>query len=190
MTRHPEYRTVYVNQERCIGCGACEEACPYGVPHVNDEIEKSRKCTGCFDRVANGMLPACAKTCPTHAIRYGSKKEMYALAQKRVKELKAQGHKSATLYGLKQLSGLHSIYVLPGKLAVYDLPETPKLGNLEPIIRKAQEKYAAWQREHRRSKLASATGTGVPGLLATAGLAAAGLKKLADRKAERGRESD
>jgi len=181
MTRHPEFGTVFVNQELCIGCGACEAACPYGVPHISEELEKSRKCTGCFDRVANGMLPACAKTCPTHAIRYGSKKDMYALAKSRVKDLKKQGFKDAHVYGTKQLGGLHSIYVLPAKLSVYGLPENPEMGDLGPIIREAQEKYAAWQREHGRPNLASAAGGPAAATLA-AGLVAAGLKKLTDRK--------
>lgn len=177
MTRHPVFGTVYVDQHKCIGCGECQEACPYGVPHVNDDIEKSRKCTGCFDRVANDMLPACAKTCPTHAIRYGEKDEMYDSAKKRVAELQSQGWKNANVYGTKQLKGLHSIYVLLQKPDYYGLPENPTYGSLEPIKRKAQEKYATWQRDHGRENLAS-----IGGLAATVGLAAAGFKKLTDRK--------
>ncbi len=137
-------------------------------PHVGDantmipeykaflEIEKSRKCTGCFDRVANDMLPACAKTCPTKSIRYGEKTALYERAQERVKQLKKEGHKNANVHGLDQLGGLHSIYVLLEKPDFNGLPENPTYGNLEPIQRKAQEKYAAWQRDHGKHNLASA----------------------------------
>ena len=184
MVRHPRFGTVYVNQETCIGCGACEEACPFGVPHVDHEIEKSRKCAGCFDRVANDMLPACAKTCPTGSIRYGEKTALYERAQERVKQLKKEGHRNASVYGLEQLGGLHSIYVLLEKPDFYGLPENPSYGSLEPIQRKAKETYAAWQRDHGEYNLASAPG----GLLVMAGLAAAGLKKLADRKNENARD--
>lgn len=182
MMRHPEFGTVYVDHERCIGCGACAEACPFEVPHVDEDLEKSRKCTACYDRVTTGMLPACAKTCPTKAIRYGSKEEMYALAKARAKELKKQGFKDANVYGFKQLGGLHSICVLPAKLEVYGLPEKPEFGNLEPIKHKAQENYAAWQREHGGEKLASVPSAGLGATALAVGLAAAGLKKLTDRK--------
>ncbi len=184
MVRHPRFGTVYVNQDTCIGCGACEEACPFGVAHVNYDTEKSRKCTGCFDRVANDMLPACVKTCPTLAIAYGQKDVMDEKAKTRVKELKKQGFKNANVYGTKQLKGLHSIYVLLEKPDFYGLPENPTYGSLEPIKSKAHEKYAAWQRDHGRQNLASVGG----GMLATVGLAAAGLKKLADRKNQNAKE--
>ena len=181
MTRHPEFGTVYVNKELCVGCGACEEACPYGVPHVDEDLEKSRKCTGCIDRVTNDLLPACAKTCPTMAIRYGAKAEMYALAEDRAKELKRQGFKDANVYGLDQAGGLHSIYVLLAKPQVYGLPLQPTTGDLEPIKAKAKEKYAAWQRDHHTNR-ASVTGGPVGAALAVGLAAAAGLKKLTDRK--------
>ena len=172
----------FFRRHHCFHCtqAACIEACPYGVPHVDADLEKSRKCTGCVDRVMNGMIPACAKTCPTQAIRYGSKKEMYALAQKRVSEVKKLGFKDAQVYGTKQLGGLHSIYVLPGKLEVYGLDPNPSFGNLAPIQRKAQEAYAAWRRAHGDAKLASLTTSG--GAVAAVGLAAAGLQKLTERK--------
>ncbi|MFH1144358.1 MAG: 4Fe-4S dicluster domain-containing protein, partial [Candidatus Eisenbacteria bacterium] len=186
MTRHPEFGTVYVNQNLCIGCGACVEACPYGVPHVNYDIEKSRKCTGCYDRVANDMLPACAKTCPTRAIRYGEKSAMYALAKARVKELKQAGWKDAHVYGVDQLGGLHSIYVLQAKLAVYELPAKPQFGSLEDAQRQGREKFAAWQREHGE-KLADAAG-GLGGATLLAGLAALGVQKLNERRARMAEE--
>ncbi len=136
MTRHPEFKTVYVNDELCIGCGACVDACPFGVPHVDEALEKSRKCTGCYDRVENGMITACAKTCPTGAITYGPKSEIYQRAADRLNSLKKKG--KVDIYGTKQLDGLHSIYLLPGGLKHYDLPAKPQvpadLGMLHDLI--------------------------------------------------------
>lgn len=183
MTRHPVFGTVYVNQELCIGCGSCAEACPFGVPHVNEKLEKSRKCTACYDRVGNDLLTACAKTCPTHAIRYGPKEEMYALAKRRALELKKEGWKNANVYGPDQLGGMHSVFVLLDKLDVYGLAADPKLdlGRLDLIKRRGEERYAA-VREKRAEKLASLVG-GSPPVLAIGALAW-GVKKLGERKAE------
>ena len=182
MVRDPKTGTVYVNQEACIGCGACADACPFEVPHIDEDAEKSYKCTGCVDRVANNIEPACSKGCPTDAITYGPKNEMYKKAEKRVKELKKLGFKKANVYGTKQLGGLHSIYVLPGEFSVYGLPKNPEFGNLEEAIEKGREKFAALQGKQNPVNLAGGS------TIAMVGLAAAGLKKLADRKAENAKE--
>jgi formate dehydrogenase iron-sulfur subunit len=182
MTRHPVIQMVYVNKDLCIGCGSCEDACPFGVPHVDENLEKSQKCTGCIDRVTNDLPTACVKTCPTQAIRYGTREDMYALAEKRVQELKAIGYKDANVYGPGQLGGTHSIYVLLAPLDVYALPANPTFGDLESIKERGREKYAAWQREHGKSGV-SLAGAGPVGATVALGAAAlAGLNKLAERK--------
>lgn len=43
----------------------------------------------CVDRVSVGQEPACVKTCPTGAIRFGSKEEMKIYAEQRVADLKS-----------------------------------------------------------------------------------------------------
>ncbi|MDY0236461.1 MAG: ferredoxin-like protein [Gudongella sp.] len=48
-----------VDTTKCIGCGACEEACPWGMPTVDPETKKSTKCVAC------GL---CAEHCPTGAL--------------------------------------------------------------------------------------------------------------------------
>ncbi|GAA0725629.1 ferredoxin-like protein [Clostridium malenominatum] len=52
-----------VDEQICVGCGACTEACPWHLPTVDLETKKSTKCFLC-----NGD-PTCAKNCPTGAIK-------------------------------------------------------------------------------------------------------------------------
>ena len=125
-TRDEKWGFVYIDHSRCIGCGACTMGCPYGVPHVDEDAAKSKKCHMCMDRVVNGLVPACAKTCPTGAVDYGTRKDMLAKADKRAKELKGEG-KKPFVYGKKEMKGLHSIYVLPDGVDGSDLPKSPKI---------------------------------------------------------------
>ncbi len=64
------------------------EACPYDIPRFLPNKERMAKCTMCFDRVKEGMLPACVKTCPTGAMNFGDRKEILEKANKRLAEVK------------------------------------------------------------------------------------------------------
>ena len=48
-----------VDTDKCIGCGACVEACPWHMPTVNPETGKSSKCIACG---------ACVAGCPSGAL--------------------------------------------------------------------------------------------------------------------------
>lgn len=149
-----EHGTVVVQDDVCNGCGTCVAGCPFGVIErrsdggVRKRNERSgkgedftpgesapiknigvaQKCTMCFDRLQVGEQPACAKTCPTTSIKYGTYDEMLALAKARVKELHAQGMTEARLYGANQNDGVGatgSIFLLLDAPEVYGLPPDP-----------------------------------------------------------------
>lgn len=61
---------VVVNQDKCTGCKACLDACPYSIPQF-DKDGKMQKCDMCLDRLLNGEQPICVATCPTQALRWG-----------------------------------------------------------------------------------------------------------------------
>lgn len=48
-----------VDEPKCIGCGACVEACPWHMPTLNPETKKSSKCISCG---------ACVHGCITGAL--------------------------------------------------------------------------------------------------------------------------
>jgi tetrathionate reductase subunit B len=69
------YRTkdgvVLIDHDRCIGCGYCVQACPYGSRFINPKLHMADKCTLCYHRITQGMLPACVQACPKGARIFG-----------------------------------------------------------------------------------------------------------------------
>ena len=54
---------VLVDNERCVGCGYCVQACPYDARFLNHETQTADKCTFCEHRLEVGLLPACVESC-------------------------------------------------------------------------------------------------------------------------------
>jgi len=71
---------IYTANTKQLDSQAVIDSCPYNIPR-KDENGVLTKCDMCLDRVENGLLPACVKTCPTGAMNFGSRKEMLALAK-------------------------------------------------------------------------------------------------------------
>ncbi len=103
---------VDFHEEKCIGCGYCITGCPFNVPRLSKKDNKVYKCTLCSDRVAVGLEPACAKTCPTGAIVFGTKEDMLVHAEERITDLKSRGFDKAGLYNPQGVGGTHVMYVL------------------------------------------------------------------------------
>jgi formate dehydrogenase iron-sulfur subunit len=124
-----EFDTVYINEPACNGCRDCVAACPFGVIHMSEDRGIAQKCTFCYDRLRNGLTPACAQACPTESIRFGPIPELKKKAQARLAQLQREGVTAAHLYGAdsRVLGGLNAFYLLVDKPEVYGLPSDPKL---------------------------------------------------------------
>lgn len=58
---------VLVDEDLCIGCHACQEACIYDVPQFGEE-GKMQKCDLCTALRPPLSRPACVDTCPEKAL--------------------------------------------------------------------------------------------------------------------------
>jgi len=104
---------VDFQQDQCIGCGYCLTGCPFNIPKFSPTSRKVFKCTLCADRVSQGLEPACIKSCPTGCLHFGTKEEMSALGESRVRQLREHsGFANAGLYDPKGVGGTHVLYVL------------------------------------------------------------------------------
>ena len=62
---------VDFNNDRCIGCKSCMQACPYDALYIDPDTHTAAKCNYCAHRIEIGLEPACVNVCPEHAIISG-----------------------------------------------------------------------------------------------------------------------
>ncbi|MEP7180516.1 MAG: 4Fe-4S dicluster domain-containing protein [Pseudonocardiales bacterium] len=129
-----EFGTVVVQDEICNGCGYCVPACPFGVidRRIGDKSTKNvgvaQKCTLCYDRLGEGMTPACAQACPTQSIQFGDVAELRERAAARLSALHEAGVGEAQLYGADPddgIGGAGAMFLLLDEPEVYGLPPDP-----------------------------------------------------------------
>jgi formate dehydrogenase iron-sulfur subunit len=123
-----EFGSVVVQQDVCNGCGYCIPACPYGVIDQRPADGRAFKCTLCYDRLTDGLQPACATACPTESIQFGPLDELRERAARRVEQLHATGVPEARLYGHDPADGVGgdgAFFLLLDEPEVYGLPPDP-----------------------------------------------------------------
>ncbi|NOX32785.1 MAG: 4Fe-4S dicluster domain-containing protein [Deltaproteobacteria bacterium] len=62
--RDDELGLVLIDRQKCVGCGMCASACPFGAMKIDNLKAKSYKCDLC------GGDPECVKACEPAAIEY------------------------------------------------------------------------------------------------------------------------
>jgi Fe-S-cluster-containing dehydrogenase component len=67
---------VHIEEELCIGCKACIEACPFGAMQFDEDRDVAVKCDLCHERLKSNEQPACSMACPTQCILWGDMKKI------------------------------------------------------------------------------------------------------------------
>ena len=62
---------VDFDNELCIGCKMCMQACPYDAIYIDSNTNTAAKCNFCAHRIDQGLEPACVQVCPTESIWMG-----------------------------------------------------------------------------------------------------------------------
>jgi formate dehydrogenase iron-sulfur subunit len=125
-----EFGTVVIQDDVCNGCGYCVTACPFGVIDKREVGGDGgmHKCTLCYDRLEDGLEPACSKACPTDSIQFGPLDELVERARERCGDLVEAGVTEARLYLADErdgVGGAGAFFLLLDEPEVYGLPPDP-----------------------------------------------------------------
>ncbi len=149
--KDPFNGTVQIDKTRCIGCGACVDACPYGARYVNPDLAddgsrgKADKCTYCMPRVAAGLQPACVQTCLAGARIFGDlddpKSEVAQYVKKGAKGLTSKAVQigpNSRYYGTKK-ADLELLFAqAPLELAEVNVRRAMLAGMMKPAIQQVK----------------------------------------------------
>ena len=84
---------VDFDPERCIGCKACMQGCPYDALYIDPDTETAAKCNYCSHRVDTGREPACVTVCPEDAIIAGDMENPDSEISERISRQQVQARK-------------------------------------------------------------------------------------------------
>ncbi len=122
---------VIYNPNICIGCRYCMIACPFGIPayeYHNPTSPKVRKCFFCYERIQQGLIPACTAACPNGTITFGKRSDLIQQAQEKISQ--NPGQYQDHIYGLTEVGGTSWLYI--SKVPFAELGFAMDLG-VEPL---------------------------------------------------------
>ena len=101
--KRPDGLILYDN-ELCVGCGKCIEACPYGARTFNKRVIAGKdaskngiaKCSLCQHRVDQSVAPACVNICPPKARIFGDLNDPGSEVSKLVKDFGLESKRNET----------------------------------------------------------------------------------------------
>ena len=138
ITKTPEGPVVY-DPEKCIGCRYCMLACPFHIPRYewDEPLPYMKKCAMCFQRLDDGLQPACVEACPNDALFFGDRDELLEEAHGLIAA--HPGRYVDRVWGEHEFGGTSVLYVSDVDLAPlgWPEPETEAIPSLtEPLIEK------------------------------------------------------
>lgn len=109
-----------IDPDLCLGGAKCKEVCPWEIPQRQTGIGLyldilpafagngvMYKCDRCYNRIAEGKLPACIEVCPENVQSIGPRDEIIKKAHELAKET------NGYIYGENENGGTNTIYVSP-----------------------------------------------------------------------------
>jgi Fe-S-cluster-containing dehydrogenase component len=109
-----------IDSDLCMGGAKCRTVCPWKIPQRQTGVGLyldlmpnfagngvMYKCDRCYDRVAQGDLPACIEACPEEVQTIGPRDEIVAQAHALAREM------DGYIYGETENGGTNTIYVSP-----------------------------------------------------------------------------
>ena len=131
-----------INADYCLGGSKCKAVCPWHIPQRQTGVGLyldllpafagngvMYKCDRCYNRIAEGKLPACIDACPEDVQKIGPRDEILKEAHAIQKEI------GGYIYGEKENGGTNTIYVSP--VPFEDLNKAIETGpgkpDLEPV---------------------------------------------------------
>jgi len=122
LKKSPEGPVIY-NENVCIGCRYCMTACPFNIPtfeYFNAGSPAIQKCTMCYHRISEGLIPACAEVCPVEAITFAKRSELIKIARDRIRS--ESDRYIDHIYGELEVGGTDWLYVSGVPFEELDLP--------------------------------------------------------------------
>ena len=136
-----------IDADICLGGSKCRQVCPWNIPQRQTgtglylDIMPSMagngvmyKCDRCYQKVADGELPACIEACPEDVQTIGPRQEIIKKARALAKEI------NGYIYGEKENGGTNTIYVSP--VPFEELDRSIEKGKGKPHLKPVEDSMA------------------------------------------------
>ena len=136
-----------IDSDICLGGSKCKKVCPWDVPQRQTgtglylDILPSLagngvmyKCDRCYNRIADGELPACIEACPEEMQTIGPRDEIIKKAHQLAREI------DGYIYGENENGGTNTIYVSP--VPFEEIDKSIKKGKGRPHLKPVKDLMA------------------------------------------------